>query len=100
MNIKFLKLVTGEDVLSEVSFEEPVYILKNPVRIMPTRDGGIGMGPLNPFAKGEKIQISQKDVIFEDEPDDEIRNAYNAQFGSGIVTAPASALNIVGDFDK
>ncbi|MHA2428674.1 MAG: hypothetical protein ACXADB_11690, partial [Candidatus Hermodarchaeia archaeon] len=99
---KFIKLVTGEDILSEVEKPEgsPDYVLKNPVRIMPTRDGGIGMGPLNPFAKGEKVVIPSQHVIFEDEPDDEIRNAYNSQFGSGIVTAPASALNIVGDFDK
>jgi len=96
MNIKFIKLVTGEDVLSEIEGpgESGCYILKNPVRIMPTRDGGIGMGPLNPFSKGEKVTIPSEHVIFEDEPDDEIRNAYNAQFGSGIVVPP-SGLNIV-----
>jgi len=93
MNIKFLKLVTGEDVLAEMSFENERYVLKHPVRILPTREG-IGMGPLNPFSKGEKIEIPKEHVIYKDDPDDEIKNAYNAQFGSGIVIPP-SGLNIV-----
>jgi len=93
MNIKFIKLVSGEDVLSELEEKEDTYVLKNPTRIIATQEG-IGLGPLNPLLKGDKITVNKTHVVFIGEPDDEIRNGYSAQFGSGIVLPP-TGLNIV-----
>ena len=71
------------------------YKLKNPTKILATPEG-VGMGPLHPFLKGREVVIKKTHVVYEGELELEVRNAYNSQFGSGIVTAPASALNLVG----
>jgi hypothetical protein len=94
MNIKFLKLVSGEDVLSEVEEKDGEYILKNPTRIIATREG-IGLGPLNPLMKDDDITVGKEHVVYVGEPDDEIRNGYSAQFG-GIILPP-TGLSISGD---
>jgi hypothetical protein len=96
MDVKFIKLITGEDVIAMVSEEtETTYTLKNPTRIMMNNEG-IGLGPIHPFLQDTQIIIKKDHVVFQGNTEPEIKNAYNAQFGSGIVTAPASALNLVG----
>lgn len=92
MNIKFIRLLTGEDLVAQVTQAGDSFKLKNPVRIVITPDG-LGMGPLCPFSKGKEIEIKTDHIVFIDDPEDEIRNAYNSQFGSGIVTATAGALS-------
>jgi len=93
MDIKYVKLLTGEDLVSEVvDSSGESFKLKNPVRLIVTQEG-LGMGPLTPFSKGVEVEIRKEHVIFVDDPEEEIRNAYNSQFGSGIVTAGAGALH-------
>jgi hypothetical protein len=88
--IKFFKLVTGEDALAEIVEENELhYVLKNPMRFVPTQEG-IGIAPLAMFVKnGATITINKDKVIFAAEPEDEIANVYNAKFGSGIVMPPS-----------
>jgi len=96
MDIRLLKLVTGEDVIANVEeIEGNTWTLKNPTKIMATPEG-VGMGPLHPFLKEGTVAIDAKHIVYQGPVETEIQNAYNSQFGSGIVTAPASALNLVG----
>lgn len=103
MDIKFIRLLTGEDLvaqISEVVVEEnensdgkcQSFKLRNPARLIIAPDG-LGMGPLCPFSKGKEVEIKAEHIVFIDDPEDEIRNAYNSQFGSGIITASAGALS-------
>lgn len=96
MNIRFIKLITGEDVIAEVSAEtDNALTLKNPTKIIATPEG-VGMGPLHPFLNAKEVDVRRDHVVFMGETELEVRNAYNSQFGSGIVTAPANTLNLVG----
>lgn len=95
METKFLKFVTDDDVIAQVEEQETSYKLKNPAKLIITHEG-IGLGPLNPFVTSKEIEVKKEHVVYVGEPETEFKNAYNSQFGSGIVTAPASALNIVG----
>lgn len=89
--IKLLKLVTQEDVIADVLDENEVtYELKNPARIVLTQQG-VAMIPLAPFSKqGKSISVNVQHVVYEGEPEQELYNAYNERFGSGIVVAPAN----------
>lgn len=85
--IKLLKLSTGEDVVSDI--ERTVdghYVLKKPHRLVLSREG-LGSMPLCPFAKTETYEISQSHVLWEAEPEDEIRNSYAAAIGSIVVAS-------------
>jgi hypothetical protein len=95
MNIKFVKLVSGEDVLADVEVKENEYVLKNPTRLIATREG-VGLGPINPLMKeGSALTVGKEHVVYVVEPDEEVRNGFAEQFG-GIVLPP-TGLNIVGD---
>jgi hypothetical protein len=82
--IKLLKLVTGEDVVANVERKGDLYVLKNPHRLVLAREG-LGSMPLCPFAKSEQYEIAAVHVVWEAEPEDEIRNSYANATGSIVV---------------
>jgi len=87
--IKLLKLTTGEEVIADVEeAESNALALKNAVRLVLSQEG-VGMMPFSPFTKSDTVSIDNQHVIFAEEPDDEVKNAYNSKFGSGLVVAPA-----------
>lgn len=84
--IKVVKLVTGEDVVADIEYidEGKNIILKKPQRFMVTAEG-VGSIPFVPFSNDEKYTVSINHVILVADPDSDIKNGYNSQFGSGIV---------------
>lgn len=82
--IKILKLVSGEDVVAEVERTGNTYILKKPHRLVMTREG-LGSMPLCPFAKSEIYEIAAAHIVWEAEPEEEIRNSYAGATGSIVV---------------
>jgi len=85
--IKIIRLVSGEDIVSDI--ERNVtgeYILKKPQRLVVTREG-LGSMPLCPFSKSEIYELSASHVLWEVEPDDEIRDSYAAATGSIVVAS-------------
>ena len=84
--IKVLKLVSGDDVISELEINQNIAILKNPQKFIVTPEGLANM-PLMPFSKDEEFKISIDHILLISEPEDDLKNGYNSQFGSGIVIA-------------
>lgn len=86
--IKVVKLVTGEDVVADVEFKDDSFgrlvILKNPHRFMVTSEG-VGTIPLVPFSDDKTYTINMNHVVLICDPDINIKNGYNSQFGTGIV---------------
>jgi hypothetical protein len=94
MKIEYLKISTGEDILAQTeSAGNDSLVLKNPMIFGISREG-VGMMPFAPFAKDQKVTISKAHIIAYGEPDDEIKNAYNSKFGSGIVVASSGGIQI------
>lgn len=97
MAVKYVKLVTGEDVIADVTEvkEQAGFNLKNPAKffISETASGGsLGMMPFAPFCKGNEIFVSSQHIVCQMELEDEIYNAYNSRFGSGIIMAKGPML--------
>jgi hypothetical protein len=90
--IKIVKLISGEDLITDATVQDNFLILKNPYRFLMTQEG-LASIPLMPFSKDKEYKISMDHVIFMAEPEDEIRNNYNAQHGSGIVIAKNTLIN-------
>jgi hypothetical protein len=89
--IKIVKLVSGEELVAEIPHEClqnacEILRLKNPVRFVMSNEG-LGVVPYCPFAKTQEINIEKRNVLFTADLEDEIQNAYNSQFGTGIVMA-------------
>jgi hypothetical protein len=93
MDIQILKLVTGEEVLSEIeSQDESCYVLVNPVGIAVVRgkDGqpSVGLAPFPLHAEqktGATIAISKKNVVYSYVPAEDFIKNYNQIFGTGII---------------
>jgi hypothetical protein len=92
MNIKLLRLVTGEDVLTEIlDAGDVAYKIKNPliVYIRPTETGvpTVGMSQWIPYSADKEFTIKNDKVVVVSEPAEDIRGQYDRVFGSGIVLA-------------
>jgi len=93
MNIKAFKLITGEEVLSEVENESEFdYHIVNPVGISVVRgkDGrpNVGFSPFPIHAEqktGSKMTLAKMNVVYEYVPAEDFIENYNSIFGAGIV---------------
>ena len=99
MNIKAVKLVTGEDIICDFEHRSDTEygILKNPVQVtmVPNRLGGqpnFGFVPFPMTGEVKELQIDMRHVIFVSDVHEEFKNQYNSIFGSGIVTPPKGLI--------
>lgn len=87
--IKLIRLITGEDIICEVEKKGSMVTLKKPHRLLFSKEGLASM-PLCPFSTDEVYEIDSKNVLFEAEPESDIRNSYAAQVGA--IVLPSSTL--------
>lgn len=95
MNIKLIRLQTGEDLIANVSIDADGDLgLENPcmvyVRPNSTNTGAsVGLTRWLPYAEPKTFTIESRWVVVITEPAQDLKNEYNKAFGSGIVVAPA-----------
>lgn len=95
MDIKIVKLVTGEQLLTEFAQVGPEKVqLTKPMMLIPGPEG-IQTMPWLMLAKKEEVVIEKCHIMAVFDPKDELVNGYKQQVGA-IVTAPANALNDKG----
>lgn len=97
INVLLLKLITGEEVLAEITnetteldFEDDEVVIKNPVRIviMPGNDPknpSIGFAPFALWSDQKEFVIQKSHIITIMTPQTDFVNNYNQQFGGIIV---------------
>ena len=96
MNIKLIRLQTGEDLMGDVLINENGdVVIENPcmVYVRPNSTGtgaSIGLTRWMPYADTKKFKIDNKWIVVLTDPEADLKNEYNKAFGSGIVVAPAS----------
>jgi len=96
MEIKLLRLITGEEVIAEmVRVGEYNYVVANPIVMVPGRDGNIGFAPWCPLVAEEvkTITISASHVTYVTLPNEQVVENYTQIF-SPIIT-PKSAGKII-----
>ena len=96
-NIRIIKLVTGEELLGDVTDLGLTYSVKNGVvvALVPSRANpqqpSIGLAPWLPYAETDAIMIPKQHIVYEAKPIKEMVNNYNSIFG-GIITPPKTLL--------
>jgi len=89
-NVKILKLISGEEILADVSVTSQVVVLRNPVRVivMPNKldpkTPQVGFAPWAEFSDDKSFTIDMSHVICIMTPVKEFVNQYNSMFG-GLV---------------
>lgn len=89
MMIKLVRLVTGEDVVCELERRDSTVVLKKPHRLLLTKEGLASM-PLCPFSATDTYEVDARNIVFEVDPEADIRNSYAEQVGS--IVLPSSSL--------
>ena len=93
MNVKLLRLKSGEDIIADVTLvdTEDTIKLENPAMLMPIpghAHGGqvaMGFGPWAPFSDDKQFEIPRDWLVYISTPNMDLLNQYNQMFGSGIV---------------
>lgn len=96
-NIKIIRLLTGEEILGEVTKETDLTLsVKNPVRVVvvPTSDPNnpkVGFGPFTQWSEDKELTLNRSHVTFTSTPITEFLNQYSAMFG-GLVVPPSTKI--------
>jgi len=92
MNVKLVKLTTGEEFVADVQEGENCTSCKNMSKLYVTRDGG-GFVPFNPMLPDDALIVfDNKHIIFVSDVKSDFENAYKETYGK-IVT-PSNKLII------
>jgi len=100
MNIKYLKLVTGEELVTEWIEDKHDSVevkLKNPLGILmsQTEKGfNIQLVPYGSMAADEEIMVNYKNIVFHAEPETKLRNQYESITGQ-VITPPTPKIATV-----
>tara|TARA_B100001250_G_scaffold405112_1_gene422056 strand:- start:860 stop:1156 length:297 start_codon:yes stop_codon:yes gene_type:complete len=97
MNIKYLKLVTGEELITEYIDEgSSIVTMKNPLGILmsQTEKGfNIQLVPYAGMAHDETIEVNHKNIVFTAEPEQKLRNQYESITGQ-VITPPEPKIEL------
>lgn len=91
--IKILKLVTGEEIIADVTTNDDFLKLDKPcaLQIFPSRSDPqqpqMALIPYAAYTEDHVVNVKETDVIWSEPPIKELYNQYNSIFGNGIVVA-------------
>jgi hypothetical protein len=95
MTIKALKLVSGEELVVEITEETPTELtFKNPVAcVMQRRQEGpvLGFMPWMQASNGP-FKVNVDKIVTVADVADEVKSGYNQIFGAGIVVPPKDLI--------
>ena len=94
INVKLLRIVTGEEVIAElVSESDTTITVKNGLVVLPTQ-GGVGFAPWATVIDDNKpeITLSHNHVVYIAEVSEDVTKKYNELFGSKLVTPDKKKL--------
>lgn len=88
--IKVVKMITGEELIGDVTENDAKINIKQPaiIQLMPSRTDPnqimVGLIPYAQYTKSHAIEVDVRNVIWSESPVDELYNQYNTMFGTGI----------------
>jgi hypothetical protein len=106
MDVKLIRLVTGEELITEIvdrkeSFIQKEILIKNPLRVMiiPSKSSPqnptVGFAPWSEFSDDKEFILDKSHILCIMNPVKEFVNQYNATFG-GIITPQSPGLILPG----
>lgn len=91
--IKIIKIITGEEIIGEVSENSDTITIKKPciLQIIPSRSNpeqpAMGLFPYASYVDNHSITLKNQDIIWKEDPVKELYNQYNSVFGNGLVVS-------------
>ena len=90
--IKIVKMITGEELIADVTGSEILTLSKPCVlQMVPSRQNPdqpmMGMFPYAPYTEDHCLDVDVEKIVWDAKPVKELYNQYNSAFGSGIQLA-------------
>ena len=90
--IKIVKLITGEELIADVTGSEIITLSKPcALQMVPSRKDPdqpmMGMFPYAAYTEDHSIEVDRSRIVWSAKPVKELYNQYNSAFGSGIQLA-------------
>ena len=80
MNVKLIRMWSGEDVVADLIEEkEDSIVFCNPIVAVPTGNGQMGFAPWSPLLKekGEELEVTKKYVVYIADTQEQIEEQYH-----------------------
>ena len=93
MNVKLIRMWSGEDVIADLKDNlTDIIVIENPIVAIPTGNGQMGFAPWSPLLKGknEELEVNKKYVVYISEPQEQIVEEYNNMFS--VLKTPSKKL--------
>ena len=93
MKIKLLRLVSGEEVIAEITnSNEDSYQINDAIVMIPAGEGKLGFMPWMPYTKAaDGVSVRKQDVMFVIDPIEDLVDQFR-QARSGIQTPPKGII--------
>jgi len=94
INVKLLRITTGEEVVAELLSEtEETITVQNGLVVLPTNTG-VGFAPWATVISKEnpEITMSKRHVVYVAEVQEDVCKKYNEMFGSKLITPDKKKL--------
>ena len=95
MNVKLIKMMSGEDVVADVIREEgDRLVLSNPVVMVPQGQGQVGFAPWSPFLSDDvkELSIRESYTVYVTEAKPAVVENYEQIFSSVIIPKGAGKI--------
>lgn len=93
MNVKLIRMWSGEDVIADqVGDMTDTIVIRNPIVAIPTGNGQMGFAPWSPLLKDKNIdlEVSKKYVVYISEAQEQIVEQYEQMFS--VIKSPSKKL--------
>ena len=93
MNVKLIRMWSGEDVIADLIEEkDDSVVICNPIVAIPAGNGQMGFAPWSPLLKGknEELEVTKKYVVYIADPQEQIVDNYKDMFS--VIKAPSKKL--------
>ena len=92
MNVKLIRMWSGEDVIADLVEEDDSIVISNPIVAIPSGNGQLGFAPWSPLLKdkGEKIKVSKSYVVYIADTQEQIVEQYEQMFS--LIKSPSKKL--------
>ena len=85
MNVKLIRMWSGEDVITDlVEEKEDSIVLRNPIVAIPTSSGQMGFAPWSPLLNGRDtdVEITRRYIVYIAETQDEVVAQYELMYST------------------
>ena len=91
MNVKIVRLISGEELIGDWDKEKKIII--NPVVMIPIAKAQLGFQPWIPYAEEEEVPLKEEHIVVVLTPDKKLQNEYNRVYGSGLIVPDENIIH-------